>query len=669
MVGNKAERRARELRTQIRNHDYLYYVRNQPEIADAEYDRLFGELVALESSYPDLQSSDSPTCGVGAKPLDQFSKVKHLGAMLSLEASAGVAALESFDARVRQYVDAPRYVLEPKLDGASVELVYERGQLVRGATRGDGAHGEGVTANLRTIRALPLRLRSSDRRVPTLLSVRGEVLMPIEAFDRLNNRLNDLGQKPFANPRNAAAGSLRQLDPAITAERRLTIYCYDVLAVEGASFESQSQVREALMDWGLRVPEPSVVVCSLEDIVGFHRELEGRRDRLSHEIDGIVIKLDDLAAREQLGSTARHPRWAYALKFSPRQEITRIVEIYPSVGRTGIVTPVAVMHPVAVGGVMVRRASLHNREEVKRKDLRVGDRVRVQRAGDVIPEIVERLREPGRARNKPYRMPIHCPSCASPLTSAGPHTICPNRLGCAAQRASQLVHVASRAALDIRGLGGRTARELIASGLVDSLADLFDLQVDQVARLEGFAKKSSQQLVAAIASASRVPLDRFVYALGIPGVGSEVARTLAKHFGSVDAIVQATEDELTEVPGVGQRIAEQIADFFRTASNRQVIKALLDGRVQIEEEPVRSANELEGLRFVFTGALERLTREEAERLVEDHGGRATGSVRGDTNYLVAGERPGSKFAAAQVLGVEVLDEEGFWTLLQERGAL
>ncbi|MEQ9058966.1 MAG: NAD-dependent DNA ligase LigA [Gammaproteobacteria bacterium] len=655
--------RAARLRERIRHHDYLYYVENAPAIADAAYDRLYAELEQLEEAYPGLVTDDSPSRRIGAAPRADFAERRHAARMFSLDAVDGADGLARFLARVGDTVDEARYLVEPQLDGATVEFVYADGELVAAATRGDGARGEDVTANVRTIGAVPLRLREDDRPAPARLSVRGEVMMALEDFAALNEALAADDATTFANPRNAAAGSLRQQDPAVTAARPLTVFFYDVLAIDDVEFAHQADVRRALAAWGLRVPEPARRARSRDDILAFHHRLDARRDRLTHEIDGIVVKLDDLAARRQLGATARHPRWACALKFAPRREVTRLIDILASVGRTGIVTPVAVMRPVAIGGVTVTRASLHNREEVARLDVRVGDRVRVARAGDVIPEIVERVPQRGRKRAAPWRMPRRCPSCTARLVTRGPYTVCPDSLGCPAQLAGRLRHFGTRDALDIDGLGAETARALVARNLVRELPDLFTLTIADVARLDGFAERSARRLVDAIARATRVSLARLLYALGIPEVGTRLAGDLAGHFGTVDAVRAADARALADVPGIGRRVAGAIAGFFANRHNRRVLDALLE-QLDVQAAPARGDDALAGLTFVFTGSLDSHTREEAERLVEAHGARATGTVSGNTDYVVAGASPGGKLDDAREHGVDVLDEAGFRELLE-----
>ncbi len=669
MNRQEAEKRIRELHAVIRHHDYQYYVKDQPDVADSEYDRLFSELKQLEEQFPEFVTPDSPTQRVGGAPLDQFAKVEHLAPMLSLDSDQAEDALRRFDERIRKglKLETVAYVVEPKLDGASVELVYEDGALARASTRGDGAVGEGITENVRTISSVPLRLRD-EASPPALVALRGEVIMRVDAFEQLNERLLAEGKKVFANPRNAAAGALRQLDPRITAERPLDIYVYDILAMEGTLPASQHEVLNRLAEWGLPVNDLSRRVESVEEILEYHKGLQERRDDLEYEIDGVVIKLDDIAAREELGETAHHPRWAFAFKFPPRKEITRILKIVPSVGRTGVVTPGAMMRPVELSGVTVSRANLHNREEVARKDIREGDLVRVQQAGDVIPQVVEHVDEPGREREPPYRMPDECPSCGTILVERGPFTVCPNSFGCTAQLAGRLEHFASREALDIEGLGEEVAMLFVTEEVVMRLPDLFDLKAVDLIPLEGFAAKKATNLIAAIEKASTVELHHFLYGLGIPEVGATVAKDLARHFGSVDKVRGASQAELEAIDGVGPRIAEQLVSFFGEPQNAFVLDALLAGRVTVEEAETTTASDLGGSKFVFTGGLENLSRGKAKELVESLGARVVSSVSKATDYVVVGADPGSKYEKAKDLGVKILDENEFVELMKDNGA-
>jgi DNA ligase (NAD+) len=661
---------AGELRRELNRHSYLYYVKARPEISDEEYDRLFRRLQALEDAFPELVTADSPTQRVGAEPQDSFRTVAHVAPMLSLDSSEKEEALRRFHERLGKAVDEPlRYLVEPKLDGASIELVYEDGVLVRAVTRGNGRRGELVTENIRTIPAVPLRLREEDRPVPSLLAVRGEVLMNISAFERFNESLLEKGEEPYASPRNSAAGAIRQLDSRITAQRELDCLVYDVLHMEGsAAFHWDHEAVEALRDWGFRTPERIEVLDSVEAILGYHADFERVRDELDYEIDGVVIKLDHLDVRGELGATSHHPRWAMAYKFEPRQEVTRVEHIAISVGRTGILTPVALLRPVQVGGVTISRASLHNREEVARKDVREGDTVRIQRAGDVIPQVVERIEVAGERRKAPFAMPAECPACGTPVYDDGPRTICPNRYGCPAQLKGRLVHFGARNALDIEGLGEETATLLVDRELVTELAELFDLTVEDLMHLPGFAEKSAGNLVDAIQARKTVELSRFLHGLGIPEVGAAVARDLARHFRGFQAIREASREELEAVEGIGPKMSDAIADFLGEPRNSLAIDHILERGMHLTiPEAKKASDALAGSRFVFTGALARLTRGEAKKLAESAGAKVVGSVSKATTHVVVGEDPGSKYEKAVELGIETMDEDAFIELLQEAG--
>lgn len=661
-------REAEQLRAELRRHAHLYYVEDRPAIGDAEYDALFRRLLDLEEEYPELVTTDSPTQRVGAEPLDRFETIEHVAPMLSLDSTQEPDEVRRFDDRVRRALGAgvdPVYVLEPKLDGASIELVYEDGVFARAVTRGNGRQGEGVTENLRTIPSVPLRLRGDRRAVPALLAVRGEVMMRIPDFEDFNAGLVAAGSEPYASPRNSAAGSIRQLDPRVTASRKLEVLVYDVLAADGASFTSDSEGIDAIRAWGFKVPQRVRTAESVEEILAYHGRFEADRDELDYEIDGVVVKLDDLAARRAMGSTSHHPRWALAFKFAPRQEITRIEKIGIQVGRTGVLTPVAFLLPVVVGGVTVARASLHNREELRRKDLREGDRVRVQRAGDVIPQVVEVI-ERGERRSPPFLMPTECPVCGTPVYEDGPRTVCPNRFGCRAQLKGRIVHFGSRAALDVEGLGDETANLLVERGLVQGLPELFDLVPGQLVELEGFAEKSATALVAAIQSKKSPELARFLIALGIPEVGVTVARTLARSFGTFDRIRGATREELEAIDGIGPRMSEAITGFFADERNAAVVDALLQRGVEPTEVEVVADDGPQLGTAVFTGTIP-VARVVAETAWRGVGGKTAGSVSRKTAFVVAGDDAGSKLEKAQRLGVEVLDFEAFLARLREHG--
>lgn len=672
MNRDQAEKRAAELRAELAKHSRLYYVLDEPQISDEAYDGLFHELKELEQNFPDLVSEDSPTQRVGGEALSGFETVEHAAPMLSLDSSAEAEAVERFHQRVVKALGegaTVEYVLEPKLDGASLELVYRDGVLTGAATRGDGRRGEAILENVKTISAVPLRLRGDDRPVPGFLALRGEVIMQIDAFEQANERLLEQGKAPYSNPRNAAAGALRQLDPRLTARRPLDIYVYDVLAADRLDVASQWETLQALKQWGLRVNPLPEKVDSVAAILDYHQRMIDTRDDIGYEIDGMVIKLNDLAARVELGATSHHPRWAFAFKFPPRKEITRVLEIIASVGRTGVVTPVALMRPVEIGGVTVARATLHNREEVERKDIRKGDRVRVQRAGDVIPQVVERIAEKGKRRGRKFKMPARCPSCKTPLIERGPFTVCPNGLECPAQLKGRIVHLGSRHALDIEGLGEETAKILVEKELVRHLPELFEVRADQLLELEGFGEISANALIEGIEKGAHAELDRFLYGLGIPEVGRTVARDLARHYRSFDAIRAADEESLQEVPGIGPKMAEAIVGFFAEPGNGEILDTLMDGRVSLilPEPKEESGSQLEGLKFVLTGGLERLTRDRAKELLESAGAKVVGSVSKKTDYVVAGESPGSKYDKAVELGVAVLDEGGLVALLESKG--
>ncbi len=670
LSADEARDQARTLQSELRRHSHLYYVEARPQISDEAYDELFRRLQALEEEWPELATPDSPTRRVGTEPQDAFENRDHLAPMLSLDSTQEPDEVRRFDERVRKALGEdrdPTYLLEPKLDGASIELVYEDGVFVRAVTRGNGRTGEDVTANLRTIPSLPLRLRTETRAAPAVVAFRGEVMMYISAFEAFNARLAEEGREPYASPRNSAAGSIRQLDPSVTASRELDVLVFDVLHVEGASFASDTDGLEAIRQWGLKVPERVETATDPEEILAYHAGFEVERDELDYEIDGVVVKLDDLAVRQEMGSTAHHPRWALAYKFEPRKEVTRIERIGIQVGRTGVLTPVAFLRPVVVGGVTISRASLHNREELVRKDIREGDRVRIQRAGDVIPQVVEVVEQEA-DREDPYRMPTHCPACGTEVYEEGPRTICPNRFGCPAQLKGRVQHYGSRSALDIEGLGEETAALLVDRDLVTRLAELYTLTPDDLIHLEGFAEMSATALVQAVQDTRTPELERFLVALGIPEVGVTVARDLARHFGSLGALREASAEALAEVHGVGPIMSEKITAFLGEKRNAVAIDAILEqGVVPTEQEPVDTSDAVEEAGVaVFTGALP-VSRTEAQDLWESVGGRATSSVSGNTDFVVAGENAGSKLEKAQELGVPVLDWDDFVAEVESRG--
>jgi DNA ligase (NAD+) len=659
----RIRRRIERLRAEVARHDRLYYGLDRPEISDAEYDRLFAELKQLETDCPQFLTRDSPTQRVAGRPAGSFPAVRHLGPMLSLDSVTDPDDVRRFDARVAGTAAPARrgYVVEPKFDGVSIEVVYRRGRLLRASTRGDGERGEDITGNVRTIRGVPLALHGD---VPRLVAVRGEVVMLVDEFRRLNASLARAGEPPFANPRNAAAGSLRQLDPRVTAGRPLRVFFYDLLRVDGnAPVRDGRNVLRVLAAWGLPASPQARFCRTLDEAMAYHARMQERRDSLEYEIDGVVLKLNDLEARARLRATGRHPRWAIAFKFPPREEQTAIEEIQVQVGRTGVLTPVAVLAPVGIGGVTVTRATLHNRVEIRRKDLRVGDTVRVVRAGDVIPDIVDRVPLPHARRRPPFRMPSRCPACRAAIVQDGPFDRCPNGLACPAQLARAIAHFGSRDALDIDGLGAETVEALVATGRVRSVADLFALRAPDLARLERFADVSAANLVRSIDRARTTTLARFLYGLGIPGVGIQTARALAAHFGTLDAIRHAKDSAFRPVAGVGPAVTREIVAFFLHAGSRRVIDLCLERGVTLAAPPRITRGPLAGKLVVLTGALAGMTRADAEQRAQARGATVARGVSRRTDLVISGDAPGSKLARARALGVRVIDERQFMELL------
>jgi DNA ligase (NAD+) len=660
--------RVAELREQIAYHNYRYYVLDDPVISDAEFDRLMAELSRLEEVYG-LVTPDSPTQRVGAQPLDKFETVLHRQPMLSLENAFSEAEAREFDERLKRFLKTTEefpYVLEPKMDGCAVELVYETGRLTTGSTRGDGYRGENVTQNLKTIHTIPLRLLTEAEPAPELLEVRGEVYMDLEEFKKFNAERLARDESAFANPRNAAAGSLRQLDPKITAARPLKIYCYGVGEVRGRNFDTQWEVLQTLKKWGLRVNPMIQRGQGIEAAITYHRQLEHQRHGLPYEIDGMVIKVDPLALQERLGAKTRSPRWALAYKFAATQATTRVLKIEVNVGRTGAVTPMAVMEPVEVGGVTVSRATLHNEDEVAKKDVRVGDTVLIQRAGDVIPEVVKVIPEPAKTREKPFKMPATCPVCGTLLVRPAGEKVtrCPNP-DCFGSRTRGIQYFAGKSAMDIDGLGEKIVQQLVEVGLVKDVSDLYQLSEDDLIPLERFAEKSAQNLIQAVEASKRVPLWRLINALGIRYVGEATAQLLAQHFQSLDDLMKADLEDLVHVEGVGEQVASSIREFFDNERNKALIRKLREAGVKEEKQPeAPKATPLGGKTFVFTGGLARFSREEAKAQVAARGGKVSSSVSAKTDYVVVGAEPGSKLAKAQELGVTILDETAFAELLK-----
>jgi DNA ligase (NAD+) len=690
-VGEKIRLRAEELRRQIEDHNHRYYVLDAPIIPDAEYDKLFRELAKLEAAHPELVTPDSPTQRVGGAPLDEFPQVVHATPMLSLNNAFADEDVIGFDRRAREGLgrDEIEYAAEPKFDGLAISLRYEGGRFVRGATRGDGHTGEDVTANLRTVRSIPLRLRGG--RVPASVDVRGEVIMYKADFERINARQRELGEKEFVNPRNTAAGALRQLNPKMTAERPLRFFAYGVGDAAGLPLRRQSEILDWLAERGLPASAERATVKGLSGLLGYYKAMGEKRERLPYAIDGVVYKVNNLADQRALGFVSRAPRFAVAHKYAPEEALTEVLDIEVQVGRTGTLTPVARLKAVSVGGATVTNATLHNEDDVRRKDVWRRDVVTVRRAGDVIPEVVSVSRPGPREKADRFEMPARCPVCGSEVVRLPGEaaTRCTGGLFCPAQRKAALLHFASRRAMDIEGLGEKLADQLVDLDVVHTPADLYRLSADELADLDRMGEKSARNVVAAVEGSRSPTLARFVYALGIPGVGEEVARILARHFGTLEALLAADWAEVAErkkstqkenagrkrrgeaplpsiLEGIGPELMESLAKFLSQKHNQEVIEKLI-GHVRVQREEAK-AGALKGKIFVLTGTLPGLTRQEAAEMVEARGGKVTASVSRQTDYVVAGAEAGSKLEKARELGIEVLDEEGLRKILRESDA-
>ncbi|MFC1750275.1 NAD-dependent DNA ligase LigA [Pseudomonadota bacterium] len=667
---SNAPARVLELREQINHHNYRYYVLDEPEIPDAEYDRQLRELQSLEERHPELITSDSPTQRVGGAPISAFGEIQHSVPMLSLGNAFDDEEVHAFNRRVCEGVDVTEieYVAEPKLDGLAVSLRYEGGVLIQAATRGDGVTGEDVTHNVRTIESIPLKLIGDDW--PQVLEVRGEIYMPKAGFAALNERARANDEKEFANPRNAAAGSLRQLDPRITATRPLAMYCYGVGEVSGDQLPAaHDAILKRLQTWGLRISSEVHVVKGAQGLLDYYADIGNKRDALPYEIDGVVYKVNDLEQRDVLGFVSRAPRWAIAHKFPAQEELTTVLDIEVQVGRTGAITPVARLEPVYVGGVTVSNATLHNEDEVKRKDVRVGDTVIVRRAGDVIPEVVSVVTSKRPDATTPFEMPTQCPVCDSDVTKPEGEAVarCNGGLYCDAQRKEAIKHFASRKAMNVDGLGDKLVEQLVESDVIHDAADLFTLERSQLAGMERMGDKSADNLIVALKKSRQTSFARFLFALGIREVGEATAQTLALEFGNLEALEAASEERLQEVSDVGPIVAARIHTFFQQAHNREVIEKLLAVGIHWPhvEKPQAEEQPLAGKTYVLTGTLNTMSRSEGKERLQALGAKVAGSVSKKTHCVVAGAEAGSKLAKAEQLGVEVIDEDAFVALLEQ----
>lgn len=653
--------RIKELTDMVKRHNRLYYTEGEPEISDSRYDELLAELKKLENEYPDMARPDSPTRTVGAPVSGKLPKVRHMADMLSLESSAKEEDLYRFDKNCRDKLsENPRYICEPKLDGLSVELVYERGTLSRGATRGDGRFGEDVTESLRQLDSVPDKLDISDP--PELLSVRGEVILHVSDFMELNKRRAEQDLDLFANPRNVASGSLRQLDAKTARDRKMRVYCYSVLKIEGGELHTETEAIDFLKEAGFSVAPEIESFKGLEGVMEYHRRMESSREELDYEIDGIVVKVDSLPQQALLGVRTNNPKWAFAYKFAPRREETVVQDIAVQVGRTGVLTPLALLRPVDVGGVTVSRATLHNLDHIRKLDVRIGDHVKIERAGDVIPRVNSVLKRKRTGSEKVFNMPETCPSCGSEVTREEVFTSCPAGLDCPAQVRERIKHFASRNAMDIEGLSDRTVDMLYESGLVKNISDIYSLKKSDLLGLEGWKEKKADNLIKAVESSKDADLARFVFGLGIRNVGRHLASVLAGQFGSLDALRSAGKEELLKIDEIGPTTADNIVAFFKENRNLRQID-LIKQRGLALKAPSRKEGKLAGKKIVFTGSLDNFTRSEARRVVEAAGGEVVSSVSANTDYVVSGDAPGGKLEQARKRSVKIIDEKEFSSLL------
>ncbi|MBN1880340.1 NAD-dependent DNA ligase LigA [bacterium] len=664
MDPKEAHKRIEFLRRELIRHNKAYYLFDNPEITDAEYDRMMRELQELEKDFPELDQPDSPSRKVGSEPLSGLGEVRHSSPMLSLDNAMSASEFHDFDERIRKQLGVTEfvdYIVEPKLDGLAVELIYSDNVFSLGSTRGDGVTGENITSNLLTLNKIPQELLRAGKRVPEKLEVRGEVFLPLEEFRNLNNKRLEAGERIFANPRNAAAGSLRQLDPKITAERHLSIFCYGVSEMGLSLFKTHAEVLACLQEWGLPVNPERKLCGNINEVIDYFNVMQSRRDTLPYEIDGMVVKVNNLKFWDILGQTSRSPRYAIACKFPPRQESTRLLDIIVQVGRTGVLTPVAELEPVQVSGVTVSRATLHNEDEVRKKDIRIGDKVVIQRAGDVIPEVVIPIESMRTGRERPFIMPEICPVCKSRVVRIeGESAVRCINPECRAQIEERIRYFASRPAMDIEGLGSGLISQLIARGFVKDVSDLYYLTIENLQTLERMGEKSARKVLVNVEKSKKNPLDRFITAIGIPLVGAQTARTLVEQFNTLDRLKNASMDELMETNGVGKAVASSIRSFFTNQSTLNLIHRLLNVGVKpLEGNTPASSGSMSRETVLFTGKLVSMTRDQARKIVEDNGGQVVSAWSNNVTLLIIGENPGSKLEKARAAGTRIIKEDEF----------
>ncbi len=654
------------LRVELDNHNYLYYVKNSPVISDQEFDEMLEELIELENAYPEFIVDDSPSKKVGGTVAEGFDPHEHIVPMMSIDNITNDAEAFDFNGRTQRFLNSTddiQFIAQPKFDGVSASLVYEEGKLVSAATRGDGKTGEDVTGNIKTIGSVPLRFRNEPD-PPRLIEIRGEVIFPIRSFNKLNRRLAQAGEPLFANPRNAASGTLRQLDSSVTAKRPLDFYAWGIGHVDGREFKTETEVMDQIKRWGLKVDSGIKTCKDIKKAISYHHGMEKRRDKLGYEADGVVIKVDEIKLKELLGYTAKYPRWCIAFKFKSRQATTVIEDITVQVGRIGLLTPVAELKPVSIGGITVKRASLHTDNIIRSKDIRIGDTVVIQRAGDVIPDVVKPVLEKRTGDEKPFVMPEKCPVCSTPVEQENAYLYCTN-LSCRAQIKGRICHLASKGSFDIEGLGEKIVDQLIEKGLLNDLSDIFYLKTESLDGLEGFAERSSENLINEISKSKKISFERFINALSIKHVGSSSAHLLAQVFNDLDELISAAYEQLTEIHGIGDKMAESIIGFFQNKKNIEVIKKILDSKVEVHNDHKRHENNrFQGITFVVTGTLADYGRNEIKALIKENGGKVVAAVSGKTDYVLYGKDPGSKLDKANDLGIKTINEEDFKNLMK-----